>query len=178
MPLLDSIARLLAAIAWPTAIVVVAFLFKEPLVDLLKHVRRLGYREWHLDFGEQVSELEAKADEANLPTVAPVAEADALERVVVMFPRMAVVEAWRRLELDIREAAKQRGLPDDANVGKLIDQLVHTNVLSEKTKWVLWQMRGLRNQAVHEEDMDLDAKDASEYVELAERVRLALEQPS
>ena len=61
MNLLDFIASLVNALAWPIAVVLFAVLFRQPISKILLSLRSLRYKNLELDLKRDLSELEAKA---------------------------------------------------------------------------------------------------------------------
>lgn len=175
MPLLDSLARLLDAVAWPAAVFLIAWVLRDPLSELIRGLRRLRYKDFGAEFGRKVQELEFKADEADLPR--GVEEAGP-ERLAAISPRAAVTEAWRQVEVALRQFAQERGLRDRQSTWRIAQELTDQGVLSPSTMGLLDDMKTLRNEAVHAQELDLSPADALEYADLAQRVKYSVVSPS
>lgn len=171
----DSVARLLDAVAWPAAVLLVVWWLREPLGELIRGLRRLQYREFGAEFGRKIQELESKADEAELP--GGVEEAGP-ERLAAISPRAAVTEAWRQVEVALRQLAQERGFRERQSPRSIARTLADEGVISPSTMGLLDELRTLRNEAVHAEDVDLSPTDALEYSDLAERVRNSVVHPT
>lgn len=64
---------MVGALAWPVAIIVLALLVRSPLRRVLLSLTRLKYKEMEIDFGRELSRIEAEAKSIDL-TPAPVPE--------------------------------------------------------------------------------------------------------
>ena len=120
------VIQLLEAIAWPVALVVGITLFRRPIIKLIPTLRSARYKDLELQFGKRLDELGSQAEKAELPEPearpAWVYESpdewtfrDYIERLAPISPRVAIAEAWRRVELALRDAASRRGqrIPGD-----------------------------------------------------------------
>ena len=63
LDILAFIASLVASLAWPLTVLIVAFIFKKPIKSLLSEIKRLKYKELAIDFGERVEEVRIEAEQ-------------------------------------------------------------------------------------------------------------------
>ena len=114
------VVQLLEAVAWPVVLVFAIALFRRPIIRLLPTLRSARYKHLELQFGKRLDELGSQAEKADLPEPearpAWVYESpdewtfgDYIERLAPISPRMAIAEAWRHVELALRDAASRRG---------------------------------------------------------------------
>jgi hypothetical protein len=61
MSWLEFIAKIISALAWPTAFLVALFMLREHIVSLVPGLRRLKYKGIELEFSESLKELTRKA---------------------------------------------------------------------------------------------------------------------
>ncbi len=173
------------SLAWPTAAVIIAILFAGPIKRLIPLVRKLKWKELELDFAEKLEKAEEEAEAAELPPTPLVAvgaheaanvgnERHYLIQLARVSPRAAIGEAWRQLEHDVREALKRKGIDAPANMMRMLEVASKNQLLPERVTGLVADLRGLRNQAVHGLDFEIDLPRAIEYIELVERVRAAL----
>lgn len=175
MTWLDSIARLLDAVVWPVALLLVVWWLREPLAELIQGLKRFRSRWFDAEFGRRLQEMETKADRAQLPGFEEEANP---ERLAAISPRAAITEAWRNVEIALREQARQRGYPEGENVWRVSERLAEEGVISPSTRDLLSDMRHLRNEAVHADEIALNSAEALEYSDLAERIRNSVLHPS
>lgn len=168
---LDSIARLLDAVAWPVALLVVVWWLRGPLAELIRGLKRLRSRWFDAEFGRKLQAMETKADRAQLPGAK---EEPKLERLAAISPRAAITEAWRNVEVALRDQARQRGYPEGENVWRVSERLAEEGVISPSTRDLVSDMRHLRNEAVHADEVEVNPAEALEYTDLAQRVRYSV----
>jgi len=176
--------RLIEAIAWPGAILVMVFSFRGELRKILPLLRRLKAGPIEAEFEEAV--LEAK-EEAELLTHDP-GEIEVLDRKVEPLlklaeinPRSAILEAWLGVESALKRAAFQHAgspLPSATSPIQQIRVLDRDDLLSPVDVALFHDLRGLRNQAVHVSDLQLTRKAARNYIELAAKLESRLEKLS
>jgi len=182
---LSFLSSAIQSLAWPAAAVIIAILFAGPIKRLIPLLRKLKYKELELDFAEKLEKAEEDAEAAELPPTAPVALAaqeagpESEERRLLIqlarsSPRAAIAEAWRQLEHDVRGALQQRGISVPPNVMRMLEVARKNEVLPERVMGLIADLRGLRNEAVHGLNFEIDVARAIEYIELVERIRATL----
>src|SRR5207302_10307190 len=112
---LEFIAAIVAALAWPAAVVVLALMFRQSLAKLLPGLTRLKWKDLELEFKRELSELSVAAQAAQLsplPTppqlpgqVAPQLPATRIlegeiEAVAEVSPRAVIPLAWAAVETE------------------------------------------------------------------------------
>src|SRR5687767_11908013 len=65
--ILQFIAAIVAALAWPLAVVVVALLFRASVGKLIPGLSRLKWKDLELEFKKELAHLSAAAQQAQLP---------------------------------------------------------------------------------------------------------------
>ena len=182
------VIQLLEAIAWPVALVVGITLFRRPIIKLIPTLRSARYKDLELQFGKRLDELGSQAEKAELPEPearpAWVYESpdewtfrDYIERLAPISPRVAIAEAWRRVELALRDAASRRGQRIPGDVMTLSRQLESGGILPRDAASLVRDLRPLRNQAIHAHELDLDPEQAIEFAALAERIIASIPVP-
>lgn len=160
------IAEMTKAIVWPATVIVGLLLLRKPLVSLIPFMRKLKFKELEMEFSEQVQAMksEAEIDEAS--------EADIPAMNIISFsPRAAVLEAWMELEsVAASLAASFWNTSNTApfkNYAKLGSYLQQCGVLNDKQLKSFDELRKLRNQLVHTEEVHLTENDAKTYITVA-----------
>ncbi|MEQ8746148.1 hypothetical protein [Pyruvatibacter sp.] len=187
--LLVELARLfvelMGLLAWPVAIVIVVILLKSHIAELLGRITSLRHKGTELTFGEATDKVSEEAREV-LSTVTTAKEGEktlkargslqedkflALIPLVNTHPDMAVVQAWKYVDEQIREfpgvlQAGEKYLPTARVIGRLANQgLVPDSVIP-----ALKELNALRNRAVHESKANISSSAAAQYVEAASDV--------
>ncbi|MBU0664429.1 MAG: hypothetical protein KJ990_07800 [Proteobacteria bacterium] len=173
------LVTLLTGIAWPVAVIWIAYLFKGELRLLLHRMSQLKYKDVEAKFEIGLAEAEAEAKviaiEKSAPSVLPRPEIASklvlLRRIADVSPRAAIMEAWVLIE----DAAGKSGFVQGAAMPRVnphlfVDELVRLGKLPYRSDALLVQMRRLRNQAAHLPDFSLNQDEADRYLQLAARM--------
>ena len=174
---MELLVNLLVGIAWPVAVVWIAYLFKGELRSLLHRMSQLKYKDVEAKFEIGLAEAEAKV--LSIEHVAPqlpqrpeiTSKLESLRRIADVSPRAAIMEAWVLVE----DAAGKSGFVQRATVPRVnphlfVEELVRLGKLPKGSDSLLDQMRRLRNQAAHLPDFSLNQDEADRYLQLAARM--------
>ncbi len=84
-------------------------------------------------------------------------------------PRAAIMEAWRKIDVETRRAAERLGIALDRCVPalKVFQKLVGRDAVDADMQGVYNRIRKLRNEAAHATDFQLSYEETVRYVELA-----------
>ncbi len=135
------------------------------------------------EFEREVKELQATVQA--LPEQYPAGESltpekQTLLQLAQINPRSAVLEAWRGVETAASGAVSSKALHvrerDAHSPLAVIRALTKENVLLGEQVSLFYELRALRNQAAHAPDFAPTTDAAVSYIELAERLRSALEE--
>lgn len=162
MNYLEFIAAAIGALAWPVAVIVLGLILRSPLRRVLLSLTRVKYKDVEIDFGRELSQIEAQAKSIELKPV-PVrnegARKNAAEllrdaaRLAEEFPEPAVAVGWSAVEQELQAAAARLGLAADQaarfNPARIIAALRDAGHLDDQMHAILNRMRNLRNVAVH-----------------------------
>lgn len=178
MDWLTFVAKLVEALAWPVASVVLVFLLREQIKQLIPHIKRFKAGPVEAEFERQIAELTTSTD---LPAVsaATTPEREVLLRLVQVEPRAAVMEAWRGIEQAASVVIRDKGIyvPDrDARSPyAVIRALARDEILNSEEVALYHDLRSLRNQAAHAPEFAPTVDAALSYLELAAGLRQKLE---
>ena len=169
--------EMVKALAWPTAAIAALLVLRKPIAGLIPLARKLKYKDFEMEFGQQVREAKADAAvELPLPTTRalPAVVPNPLRELAEVSPRSAVTEAWRQVEVAATEAARRNdislGNRDAYSPSQVMRELIRARVVDEGKVGIFHELRSLRNQAVHAPDFALSAESALEYAEIARRL--------
>lgn len=175
------ITKLVSALAWPLTVLIIIYLLRKPLNELLPKLLRLKYKDLEVSFDKELKEAKDKADTSELPKVdklagySPIVEKrDRLFELARNYPRAAIIEAWTQLEASIGNALyahnittyneRTSGLISYKNSAKLL--------FKNKPQYLSYfnSLLDLRNKAVHTDDIEIDHNKAVSFIELALRL--------
>ncbi len=177
---LASIIQSIMSVAWPAALVVCVWLFREKLNELLPRMHA-KYKDIELSFRLDQAEKEVRqlpapetpSEEASEPTPE---EQSRFDKIAKLSPRAAILELRYELEEAVRSFAAAVGAEVVRNTralsfGELTRILRHNALIDHHTSAALDDLRVIGNSAAHgASDTDLSAEDAARFRSLAERL--------
>jgi hypothetical protein len=172
------VASLVSSLAWPTAVVCIAFLFRAQLKTLLtEHLRHIEAGPLKADFDRIGSDVHTVLDQAGI-TPSAQAETDDLAALAQREPAAAIPEAFTRVEHELRQAlAEINEQPsDDADAMALARKAMERGLLSPLTINAIEGIAVMRNLAIHGPRREITVKQAQEYLALVDSVLYAMRQ--
>jgi hypothetical protein len=178
MDTLSFVAAVIQALSWPIAILLVVIILRKALLDLLPRLTNVKVGDVQLQFGAELSALEASADAAGLPEMSPdsawnAAQAQEMAR---LSPRGMVIDVWKDLEENMHDAARATGKPESKSLMGAIRVLQEAGALGPDMLPLLSKLKGLENLARHEQGIQVTPEQALEYTRLAQRIVAAMQQ--
>lgn len=177
MDVLTFTAEAIKALAWPTAVVLVALMVRKPVIELLPFLRRLKYKEVELEFAKELAQIKSDittnepAISQRSPSLAASTSSNRLLNIASISTSAAILEAWSELEAASVAVASAfwAQSPGDTfkNHPRLGEYLLQCKVIDEKQLGVFNKLRELRNKAAHAIDLNLGEEEARTYIELA-----------
>lgn len=180
MTLLEFIARICAAAAWPVTVLIIVILLRRQIAKIMERLSRLRYKDLDIDFARELEHLRSTALEANVPaqlrapsTNDPIMRPlELADRLAQDFPEASVSFAWAALETALYDAlgrvsGNEQLRFDPYNAVAIARHLRDTGRLDPKTVELLTEMRNLRNHAVHHPghaSLGMTSTEATEYV--------------
>lgn len=173
MDWLTFIAELVKASAWPVIVLIALFVFRGELSALLGRLKKGKIGGAEFEFEDAVAEL--RADSVPLPEVRAVS-ATAISKN----PRMAILDAWLRVEDAARELAVAKGISSSlvaaARAPVLIKAIEEKNLLTPEQVQLFHDLRRLRNRAASPGDFSPSSESVVSYVSLANGLAAAIDQ--
>lgn len=181
MDWLTFVSKLIETLAWPAVVLVVVALLRKEVRALLAILKKVKAGPVEAEFEREINELKSVAD-AELPVVEQPAPATSnqneLEQLAQINPRAAIIESWRRLELEARKALSRLGISmnwrDAASPLAHARNLAKSTLLSQEELVLFNDLRNLRNMSVHAEKFSPTLESALSYIEVAFRVQQTL----
>ncbi len=183
MGTLQFVAAVVSSLAWPSAVCAVAVALRRPFARLLPRLSHLKYKDLEAYFTNEISEIRAEAQAANLkaPPTSESGETDLFDEVnavAEISPVAAIPLAWTAIEREIIRTMERVGIPEDGRhlAGANIRILERAELIDRETANILNRLRSLRNEAAHAgvSLIRLSRSDVEEYARLAADVIGAL----
>ena len=183
MSVLEFIAAITKALAWPLAAVVVAVLFREQLRRLLSTgpARRMKAGPIEIEWDRTVAEAQVELDQPGVPP--PLAGSMSgpvsveLVEVAERSPTAAVMEAHAVIERELRVRLTAAGVPEaEQRVGAagLARLGMQHGVITEETQRAIEGLSVLRNLSAHGRAGDVSTERAIDFLALADAVLYAI----
>lgn len=181
MSWLSFIAEMTKAVAWPIAIVVAAWIFRDPLLKLLHELKRLKWRDVELEFEKEI--LKAKAELPNIQlrkndvghVIGDMDIESKLLNLLEISPKAAVLEAWLNIEREVSDLLKRKNVELEPGLSRLglMQLLINCKLIDKKGRELLDTVRKLRNRAANEHETEISENAALDYIEMAsEMIRI------
>lgn len=167
MTILEFIASVLGVLVWPATVLIVFYLLRKPIRDLLPLLERLKYKDFELIFRRTAEEVfqSIASDGAQIGATQELSAIDD--------PRTAVLDAWTRLEITAEEKLKdllRPGVEPWLGKDRALGYFEYMGALIPRTRAALSQLRMLRNQALHNPDAAISSDGAKAYIGAIESV--------
>ena len=171
--LLDSIVRLVDALAWPVVAIIVVFMIRKPLARLIPLIERVRYKDVEVNFRQLIEETTSKVDAvSSLLDVPPIDER--IQDLAKVYPRGAIIESWLLVEKAVSELADARDISASASRRRsprqVVGALEKTGILDEDLAKLVMDIYAIRNGVAHTSDFSPSRDDAQEYIRTSARV--------
>tara|TARA_R110002110_G_C13201896_1_gene695487 strand:- start:187 stop:723 length:537 start_codon:yes stop_codon:yes gene_type:complete len=172
---LTFISNVSAALAWPLAIFLVAWMFRRPITDRLRNLQNLkgagfeaSFEAASEDVKKSLTKLAADRRLDGLPIGDD--EKNAVQRVL---------SAWVKIEEQVERLAKR--LPGEVSLkndglGTVLEQLVDAKIIGVQARNSVMGLSQMRNLAVHAPSTRVAEGDVQEFLALANAILYVLSQ--
>lgn len=166
-----AIFQSLVSLAWPAALIVCVWLFREKL-NVLLPLLRMKYKDFDVSFRLEQAEKEA----AQIPPAPPSItleptpeEKSRFDQLVQISPRSAIVEIRAELEDALKDALQRRGRLLDKPVTMVAATRILRNeeLIDGTTSALLDDLRVIGNEASHSSEREFTKDDALKVRKLA-----------
>lgn len=157
MDWLTFIAALVGHLAWPSAVFLVALVFRAQVQTLFKNLNKLRWRDIEAEFGAEVDQIREDVREIEGdPNFRDEPVAPNLIALVDTHPHLAVLESWKQLERAIIELSVKKLQYDRRKpFADHLAGLVSGGILPRSMAKAVEDVREVRNHAVHEPDASI-----------------------
>jgi non-ribosomal peptide synthetase component F len=180
----SELIRAIATLAWPIFALVAVILFRSQLGRILATagpLRRAKAGPLEVEWERQLAEAEVDIEAAGIapPTTAPEL-ADDLAAVARTSPTAAIMEAYARVEAELRQLLQGRGLSEvelRSGGARLARMAARLGVISEEAVRAVEGIGVMRNLAAHGQPRAISPDQAIDYLVLADSVLYAIRNP-
>ncbi|WP_299616863.1 hypothetical protein [Pelagibius sp.] len=166
------LSRSIDALAWPITVVIVALVFRRPILELLPLLRHVRFRDMELQFGKELASARKETEELEFQrgvTFDPVPRFQKAVELATAHPPAAIMEAWKIVEDELRQLAVRTGQEiDPRDPSTVFTSMRREGRIGPGAGSLFNRLRRLRNEAAHSINIDIGEGQALEYVDLAE----------
>lgn len=183
---LQFVSALVASLAWPVVVLIIAILFRDRIKELLGRIRTVKAFGAEGTFDPKEAETKvalAKATSVGLDGMGAAGGEDSgwrpltfrLNAIAAADPRAAVLQAYEEVERTLRTRMSAQGLGGVEGLADydLANVALQMGVISQETAAALRDVVVQRNLAAH--DRDVDSSKALEYLHLCDELIVAIE---
>ena len=169
---MEHFVELVKALAWPVAVIWIAYIFRAEVRQLLGRVSSFKYKDVEASFEKSLSKAENSAKNIAKPQVSEsetdLSQKEQLLRIADVSPRAAVVEAWTLIETAAMKSGLSTGTAiKRTNPKMILDHLSASGKFSPDSLELINQLRQIRNKASHLPDFAVTQSEAERYLDLA-----------
>lgn len=179
---------LVKSLVWPVTVLIIFFVLRKPIAGVIPFIEELRYKDLSMRFQQRLNKAEHEAAQAQLPPSPaaskrpqdlPLTELpDYLYPMAASSPTAAVLEAWARIEQEMRRSVAAAGVPLARTLRDLTRSLITAQILPSNAQGIVDDLYQLRNQVAHVGVTDLDVDGAFRYLELGNRLLAAMNRGS
>jgi hypothetical protein len=162
MDTLTFISNLVHYLAWPGAILILAWCFHSEVSSMIRRISQLKLKGWEINVREEAAmTTEAKPPQTKLLIS---------DELIVNSPRAAISEAWQKIEqilnTRISSAVARADSSKPLNPAEAIAILLHEQKITVSDAELLNNLHYWRNKAVHD-PREVSPETARGYCQLA-----------
>jgi hypothetical protein len=175
---LEFISSIIKSLAWPSAILTMVILLKQPIIKILSNLNRVTYNNLEMDFNNKLEEIETTLENKQLPENNNQFNNKDKEIITVaqISPAASITMSWSMVEKEIMNTVKRIAVSPDYppynSPLKNIQLLKDAGTIDLDTLKSLNELREIRNKAVHGHlsDVNVTYLEAIKYYDLSKKV--------
>lgn len=152
MDIYQFISSLVDSLIWPTVAIIFLFKFSDPLAKVVKSLARMKYKDFELDFGNELDSIESTVPELAFTTLDVNIEKE-IEEVAVVSPMAAIPLTWSHVEAELSNVINRLAISPDYpaynSALRNIELLKEHDYISIQDYNLLNELRKLRNSVAH-----------------------------
>ena len=175
---LEFLSEIIGSIAWPLAIVILCFHFKQPIISAIGNLRSIKYGNTEATFNRElaITSEAAKAIETSDPNIADANKEKITELIKFSqsSPTSAIIAAWEEVEKAARNYVEKSGLALKSDPSRpyfhLQTFLADNKLLPRAEIETFRELRMMRNRAAHANELEITEDQARRYIRIADRL--------
>ena len=171
---MEHIVAIIDSIIWPLVTFMIFIMFRAPIKAMLPLIERFKYNNFELSFREGLKEAKIEVEESGIKPSYSLEDKEEIYQVVQETPSIAIIEAWKEIELaatdKIKELAENTHSPSEA-LKRPLTYLEISGALIPSTARAIRELRSLRNQVAHAINVKFNTDDVIQYIALSRAIK-------
>lgn len=185
-PWLTFFSKIISSLAWPVTILIMFFLLKKPIAELIPHIKKFSAKGFEFEFGQELVKIQENIESSKIPSSNSKLNFDPemqewynlIKDTIRDSPGYAVILTYSGLEKRIRDFAKLYD-PGSKNpklsfrpMNMLLDGLSKVINISPDMIDSILRLEQLRNQLLMNKDnsKEITAIDSLYYLDIATEI--------
>lgn len=179
-------SKIISSLAWPVTILIIFFLLKKPIAELIPHIKKFSAKGFEFEFGQELVRIKENIESNQIPSSNSKLKFDpdmqewynSIQNTIKDSPGYAVILTYSGLEKRIRDFAKLYD-PVSKNpklsvrpMNMLLDGLSKVIDISNSMTDSILKLERLRNQLLVNKDnsKEITAIDSLYYLDIATEI--------
>lgn len=157
---------------WPATLIGVLLILREPLRLLLPFAQSIKFKEFEVNFSQELDNATAQANAA-LPKYHPPAHLSVSQRLkqnASFLPNQSILQAWKSVEASaeslLLNQQPQLTIPEKQRYKFMGEHLLQQQLITQKQANLFHELRQLRNKVAHAKNYSVNSVLAVQYIEL------------
>ena len=169
---MDFILMAMDKLIWPATLICVLLILREPLRLLLPFAQSIKFKEFEVNFSQELDNASAQASDA-LPKYNPptrLTKVDRLKQNADFLPNQSILQAWKSVEASaealLMKHQPQLNIPENQRYKFMGEHLLQLQLITQKQSNLFHELRQLRNKVAHAKNYSVNSELAVQYIDL------------
>jgi len=167
---MEILASLIDSLAWPVTVLAIFFVLRKPIAERVLFAKSIKYKDFEVTFENEINAIVLEAEVSGIDILPPSELIDDTQNLIDISPSAAVLQSWKEIEIAARKKVGElliEGQERSKAIKRPIEHLSYLGTFIPSTEHTIRELRQLRNQVAHNDDVPLSKEAATKYVALA-----------
>ena len=169
---MDFVLMAMDKLIWPATLICVLLILREPLRLLLPFAQSIKFKEFEVNFSQELDNATVQASAA-LPKYNPPVHLNKNDRLKLnadFLPNQSILQAWKSVETSAEalliNQQPQLSIPEKQRYKFMGEHLLKLQLITQKQGNLFHELRQLRNKVAHAKNYSVNSVLAVQYIEL------------
>ncbi|WP_102027660.1 hypothetical protein [Salirhabdus sp. Marseille-P4669] len=171
----ELIASIIGSLIWPITILVILLLFRDVVRERLKHVKRIHYKGFEMEFKERLSDIETKISLVDIPVAvfsqeqkSPIHEPQLWEAIDTS-PISGILLSWSNVEKELYTMWTTIAANSQYTISKMVFHLKEKGNIDAQLADIVMELYELKRNA-QKYSRNISEWSALRYYEIAKKI--------